>query len=66
MPNEPSSDLAPMLREVGRGLARTAAMVVISPRPGPWLRQELEVVRRRGVEVVELSPLGARLAEAIR
>jgi uncharacterized protein (DUF58 family) len=65
MPNEPSSDLAPMLREVGRGLSRTAAVVVISARPGPWLREEMEVVRRRGVEVVELSPLLARLTEAV-
>ena len=66
MPNEPTSDLAPMLREVGRGLSRTAAMVVISPRPGPWLREEMEVVRRRGIEVVGLSPIEARLAEAIQ
>src|SRR5919198_2074515 len=64
MPNEPSSDLAPMLRELGRGLSRTAAVVVISPRPGPWLREEIEVVRRRGLEMVELSPIEARLAEA--
>jgi uncharacterized protein (DUF58 family) len=66
MPNEPSSDLAPMLREVGRGLSRTAAVVVISPRPGAWLREEIEVVRRRGLDLVELSPIEARLAEAVR
>jgi len=66
MPNEPSSDLAPMLRELGRGLSRTTAVVVISPRPGPWLREEIEVVRRRGLEVMELSPIEARLAEAAR
>src|SRR5919197_932574 len=65
MPNEPSSDLAPMLREVGRGLSRTAAVVVISPRPGAWLREEIEVVRRRGLDLVELSPIEARLAEAV-
>ena len=64
MPNEPSSDLAPMLRELGRRLSRTAAVVLISPRPGPWLREEIEVVRRRGLEVVELSPIEARLAGA--
>jgi uncharacterized protein (DUF58 family) len=66
MPNEPTSDLAPLLREVGRGLSRTAVVVVISPRPGPWLREEIEVVRRRGLEVVELSPVEARLADSAR
>jgi uncharacterized protein (DUF58 family) len=66
MPNEPSSDLAPMLRELGRGLSRTAVVVLISPRPGPWLREEIEVVKRRGLEVVELSPIEASLAEVTR
>ena len=66
MPNEPTSDLAPVLREVGRGIGRNATMILLSPRPGPWLREEVEVVRRRGVEVVELSPITARLEAAGR
>ena len=57
MPNEPTSDLAPLLREAGRHLGRTLTAVVVSPRPGPWLRQEIDVVRRRGIEVVAVSPL---------
>jgi hypothetical protein len=57
MSNEPSSDLAPVLREVGRRLGRTSAVVVVSPRPGPWLQHEMENVRRRGAEVVQVSPL---------
>jgi uncharacterized protein (DUF58 family) len=64
MPNEPTSDLAPILRDVGRGLGRNATAAVIASRPGPWLGQEIEVLRRRGVEVVVLSPVEARLAEA--
>jgi hypothetical protein len=66
MPNEPTSDLAPVVREVGRGIGRNATMILISPRPGPWLKEEVEVVRRRGIEVVELSPLTARLEGAGR
>ncbi len=57
MPNEPTSDLAPVLREVGRRLGRSSSVVVVSPRPGEWLRHEMEVLRRRGVEVVQVSPL---------
>jgi uncharacterized protein (DUF58 family) len=64
MPNEPTSDLAPILREVGRGMTRTMVAVVVSPRPGPWLRHELEILRRRGTEVIGLSPLEARPAGA--
>src|SRR6266568_5253867 len=64
MPNEPTSDLAPVLRDVGRGLGRNATAAVIAPRAGPWLAQEIEVLRRRGVEVAVLSPVEARLAEA--
>ena len=66
MPNEPTSDLAPVVREVGRGIGRNATMILISPRPGPWLREEVEEVRRRGIEVVELSPLAATLSGAGR
>jgi len=57
MPNESTSDLAPVLREAGRRMGRSGSIVVVSPRPGPWLRHEIEVVRRRGVEVVHVSPL---------
>ena len=64
MPNEPTSDLAPLLREVGRLAQRDTTVVLISPRPGPRLRQDVVALRRRGVEVVELSPLEAVLTEA--
>ena len=57
MPNEPSSDLAPVLREIGRHLTRVSSVVVVSPRPGSWLQHEMENVRRRGAEVVHVSPL---------
>jgi uncharacterized protein (DUF58 family) len=57
MPNEATSDLAPVLREAGRRLGRGTSAVVISPRPGVWLRQEMDVLRRRGAEVMHLSPL---------
>jgi hypothetical protein len=57
MSNEPSSDLAPVLRELGRHTGRTSSVVVVSPRPGPWLQHEMENIRRRGAEVVHVSPL---------
>jgi hypothetical protein len=57
MPNEPSSDLAPVLREVGRRMGRTGSVVVVSPRPGSWLTHEMENIRRRGAEVIHVSPL---------
>lgn len=63
MPGEPTSDLAPVIREVGRRLARHTAVVLISPRPGPALRFEIEVLRRRGPQVVHLSPTDALPAE---
>lgn len=63
MPNEPTSDLAPVIREVGRTLPTTTAAVVISPRPGPWLRREIDVLRRRGIAAVQVSPLDAAVAE---
>ncbi|HEY3210898.1 MAG TPA: DUF58 domain-containing protein [Actinomycetota bacterium] len=59
MPNEATSDLAPILREAGRGMGRDTTAVVISPRPGPWLRHEMAALRRRGVDVLHLSPLEA-------
>jgi uncharacterized protein (DUF58 family) len=57
MPNEATSDLAPVLREAGRRLGRDSTAVVISPRPGRWLTEEMDVLRRRGAQVVHLSPL---------
>lgn len=57
MPNQPTVDLAPILREVGRRLLRRTTFIVVSPRPGPWLLREMEVLRRRGCEVVHVSPL---------
>jgi uncharacterized protein (DUF58 family) len=59
MPNEATSDLAPVLREAGRGLGRDSTAVVLSPRPGPWLNEEMTVLRRKGAEVLQLSPLEA-------
>jgi uncharacterized protein (DUF58 family) len=64
MPNEATSDLAPVLREAGRPLGRETSVVVISARPGHWLTIEVADLRRRGVEVVCLSPLEA--AERLR
>ena len=63
MPNQPTSDLGPVLRELGRRLARRTTVIVVSPRPGPSLAHEMEVLRLRGCDVVHLSPLDA-LAEA--
>lgn len=59
MPNEPTSDLAPVLREAGRRLNRDSTAVVVSARPGPGLRQQMVMLRRRGASVVHLSPLEA-------
>ena len=62
MPNEPTSDLAPVLREAARWMGSGMTVVVLSPRPGPRLGHEVVTLRRRGAEVVELSPLRAGLA----
>jgi uncharacterized protein (DUF58 family) len=59
MPNEATSDLAPIVREAGRAMGKNATAVVISPRPGPWLNHEMATLRRRGVDVIHLSPLEA-------
>ena len=59
MPNQPTSDLGPVLREVGRRLVRRTTVIVVSPRPGPALSHEMEVLRRRGCDVIHLSPLEA-------
>ena len=59
MPNEATSDLAPILREAARRMGKDTTAVVISPRPGPWLKHEMTALRRRGVDVLHLSPLEA-------
>jgi uncharacterized protein (DUF58 family) len=59
MPNQPTNDLGPVLREVGRRLVRRTTFIVVSPRPGPGLSHEMEVLRRRGSDVIHLSPLEA-------
>jgi uncharacterized protein (DUF58 family) len=66
MPNEPTSDLGPVLREHGRRVSPNTAVVIITPRPGARLRQEIGILRRRGANVVELSPLEAALSGAKR
>ena len=57
VPNEATSDLAPVLRVWGRRLGRDASVVVVSARPGRWLEHEMTVLRRRGANVIHLSPL---------
>lgn len=64
MPNQPTADLAPVLRELGRRLVRRTTVIVVSPRPGPWLLHEMDVLRRRGSSVIHVSPLEARRLEA--
>jgi len=59
MPNQPTSDLAPVLREYSRQLARRMTVVVVSPRLGPGLRHEIAVLRRRGSDVIHLAPPSA-------
>ena len=61
MPNEPTSDLAPVLREAGRHLGSNTTVVVVSPQPGYWLQEGMAVLRRRGAQVLHLSPLEAAL-----
>lgn len=57
MPNEPTADLGPIVRETARSLGRESTALVISPRPGPHLSHEMAMLRRRGVEVLHVSPL---------
>ena len=64
MPNEPTSDLAPVLREYGRRLGRESVALIVSPRPGPALRHEMGMLRRRGISVLHVSPLDARRSAA--
>ena len=65
MPNQPTTDLGPVLREIGRRLPERMTVVVVSPRPGPSLRREMDVLRRRGFEVVHLSPFEQMLPEVV-
>jgi uncharacterized protein (DUF58 family) len=60
MPSQPTADLAPVLREIGRRLIRRTTFIVVSARPGPWLVHEMDVLRRRGSTVIHVSPLEAR------
>jgi uncharacterized protein (DUF58 family) len=64
MPNQPTSDLGPVLREYGRRLVRRTTVIVVSPSPGPSLRYEMDVLRRRGSDVIHLSPAAVAEAEA--
>jgi uncharacterized protein (DUF58 family) len=64
MPNQPTSDLGPVLREYGRRLVRRTTVVVVSARPGPSLRHEMDVLRRRGSDVIHLSPAASPAREA--
>jgi len=59
MPNQPTNDLAPVLREIGRRLTRRTTVVVLSPHPGPALLHEMERLRRRGSDVIAVSPTAA-------
>ena len=56
MPNQPTDDLAPILREVGRRLTRRTTVVVLSSNPGPSLTREMERLRRRGSDVIHVAP----------
>ena len=64
MPNEPTADLAAILRVMGRPLTRGTVVVVLTPRPGPKLRTEIAGLRHRGIQVIQLSPVEARLSKA--
>jgi uncharacterized protein (DUF58 family) len=63
MPNQPTNDLAPVLREVTRRVGRRLTVIVVSPRPGPALVHEMAALRRRGCDVIHLAP-PSRLEEA--
>ena len=56
MPNQPTDDLAPVLREVGRRLTNRTTIVIVSPRPGPGLIFEMDRLRRKGSDVIHISP----------
>jgi uncharacterized protein (DUF58 family) len=65
MPNEPSSDLAPVLKEAARPLGRGTVVIALSAQPGPSLRHELGVLRRRGLTVEAPSVFDATGREGI-
>lgn len=66
MPGDPTADAGPVLRDAARGLAAGGSVVLISPRPGLRLLAEADTLRRRGVEVVHVSPLDPlRRGEAV-
>jgi uncharacterized protein (DUF58 family) len=56
MPNQPTSDLGPVLREHARRSPGRTTVIVVSPNPGPALRNEMLALRRRGSDVIHLSP----------
>jgi uncharacterized protein (DUF58 family) len=56
MPNQPTNDLAPVLRELGRRMVRKTTVLVLSAHPGPSLLREIAVLRRRGADVVHMAP----------
>jgi len=56
MPSQPTTDLSPVLRELGRGLTRRSSLVVVASAPGSALRHEMEILRRRGVDVTHVEP----------
>ncbi len=64
MPNQPTTDLGPVLREHGRRLVDRTTVIVISPDPGPSLRQAMDILRRRGSEVILVSPPGGSVEAA--
>jgi uncharacterized protein (DUF58 family) len=56
MPSQPTTDLAPVLRELGRGMTRRSSVVLVSWAPGSALRHEMEGLRRRGIDVTHIDP----------
>jgi uncharacterized protein (DUF58 family) len=60
MPNEPTSDMAPVLSEGLRRAGQKPTVILISPEPGPGLRHQVALLRRRGIEVIQVSPLDVR------
>lgn len=56
IPSQPTSDLSSVLREVGRRLTRPTTVVVLSHAPGPSLLHEMAALRRRGADVVHVTP----------
>lgn len=61
MPNEPTADMAPVLREVVRTLQQDTVVVLLSPRPGPALEEEIRRAGHGGPRITVLSPLEASL-----